>query len=141
MDGERIIPLKFLAIYGMRGRKLMVATVVVTSMLFFGATGLVVADHNTGVGSSGECDDNPSDTGVNNQDGVNEPEVENTINGFAGLAEDGQCSQDDTEGGYIEAHVSVEGAGHVQVCVDDDEEPTLVSAGQGEEACPTDPGE
>jgi hypothetical protein len=123
----------------MRG-KLALTLVLVASLMTVGAVAPAAANHDNEVGSSGSCgveDGGGSSSVAVSDEGVDQPEPETTIAGYQYFAENGECTEKDDENGYVEAHVSGEDTGYVQVCVDDQEDPTLVSAGEGEEPCPT----
>lgn len=103
----------------------------------------VAANHANEVGASGSC--GAIDGGGNSStsvgdNGVDEPEPQETADAVVYLLENGgECHEEDNHDGYIEAHVSGEGQGHVQVCIDEsDQSAEGVSAGPGEEPCSTD---
>lgn len=102
----------------------------------------VAADPDTEIGASGSCgapeDGGSSSTGVDDDAHVDEPEAETTAAAVAYLIDNGgECHENDTHGGYVEAHVSVDFPGHAQVCIDDTEDPTPVSVNAYSEPCST----
>lgn len=102
----------------------------------------VAADHDTEVGASGSCgapeDGGNSSTGVNDEPNVDEPEPYATADAVAYLLDNGgECHENDTHGGYVEAHVSEDFQGHAQVCIDDTDDPTVVSVNTYSEPCST----
>lgn len=124
---------------------LLVALATVSMVLMGGLFAApVAADHDNEVGASGSCGagdgGGSSSTGVSASDGVDEPEPLATADGVAYIIQnEGECHEDnDDHGGYIEAHVSGDGVGYVQVCIDEtDDSATLVDAGEEDEPCET----
>lgn len=141
----------------MRAIKILVATTVVMSILVGGATGIVAANHEDEIGASGECGGSATDVAITannssqsdeNDDGIDEPEPQQTVEGFVYLIGHQGCKASDDQGGYIEVHATGNASddsneqddGHIQVCVDDtDTQPDEVSTGNStqDEPCPT----